>query len=139
MKRILSLLGVLAALSTNGHAFHRMHEAAADVLARRLDSEHCGMVKYHRFWTRVRGQDIVRELIGSVKLLRVSRQSLSTPECSNAAKAVACRNVGNFGRRHVAEEGAIIALASHCVSTKANPTASTGTRREAFRSDCLVA
>ena len=78
MKRILSLLGVLAALSTYGHAFHRMHEAAADVLARQLDSEHCGMVKYHRFWTRVRGQDIVRELIGSVKLLRVSRSPRSS-------------------------------------------------------------
>lgn len=67
------------------------------------------MVQYCRFGAKALGQDIVRELIGSVKRLRVSRHSPSTPGRSNkfaCCKAVVGRNVRNFVRRYLAEESA---------------------------------
>ena len=116
MKRILTLLGVLAALSA---------------YCCRFDTMQSGMVKYCRFRVKARGQDIVRELIGSVKLLRVSRRILSTPGCCNAAKAVASRNVGSFKYDGTLQRKRASA-SSLCVSYKAFPTASRGIRREAF-------
>ena len=74
-----------------------------------FDSKRGVMVNYSRLRAKALGQDIVRELIGSVKRLRVSRRTLSTPECSNqfaCCKAVVGRNVRNFVRRYLAEESA---------------------------------
>ena len=68
------------------------------------------MIEYYRFWAKALGQDIVRELIGSVKRLRVSRHSPSTLGRSNkfaCCKAVVGRNVRNFVRRYLAEVSAI--------------------------------
>lgn len=74
-----------------------------------FDSKATIMIKYCRFGAKALGQDIVRELIGSVKRLRVSRHSPSTPGRSNkfaCCKAVVGRNVRNFVRRYLAEESA---------------------------------
>ena len=135
MKLPLSLLGVLAALSTYGHASQMMHESAADFSAtHQFDSNRGGMVEYNRFWARARGQDIVRELIGSVKLLRVSRRILSTPEHSNQfayCKAVVTRNVGNFCESDTSQRKCS-RTSSLCVFSRAIPTASSKTRREVF-------
>ena len=122
MKRILTLLGVLAALSAYGCRFDTMQS---------------GMVEYCRIRAKARGQDIVRELIGRVKLLCVSRRILSTPGCCNAAKAVVARNLRNF---HVDDtlQKKCDRTSSLCVSTWAHLRASREIRREVsfFRSDC---
>lgn len=94
MKYNKSLRGILAMLRASGC---------------RLDSKATIMIKYCRFGAKALGQDIVRELIGSVKRLRVSRHSPSTPGRSNkfaCCKAVVGRNVRNFVRRYLAEESA---------------------------------
>ena len=57
------------------------------------------LLYYTRLRASARRQTIVRELIGSVKLLRVSRQSPSTPERRKQfayCKAVVSGNVRNF-------------------------------------------
>ena len=90
MKNILSLRGIIL----GGCRFDRITSV---------------MIEYYRFWAKALGQDIVRELIGSVKRLRVSRRTLSTPGRSNkfaCCKAVVGRNVRNFVRRYLAEESA---------------------------------
>ena len=76
----------------------------------RFDKITSVIIEYYRFGAKALGQDIVRELIGSVKRLCVSRRILSTPECCNqfaCCKAVVGRNVRNFVRRYLAEDGAI--------------------------------
>ena len=122
MKRILTLLGVLAALSA---------------YCCRFDTMQSGMVEYCRSRVKARGQDIVRELIGSVKLLRVSRRILSTLGCCNAAKAVVTRNVGNFCESDTSQRKCR-RTSSLCVFSRALPTASSKTRREVsfLCSDC---
>ena len=91
MKNILSLRGIILG-------------------GRRIDRITPVMVEYCCFWAKVLLQDIVRELIGSVKRLRVSRHSPSTLGRSNkfaCCKAVVGRNVRNFVRRYLAEVSAI--------------------------------
>ena len=73
----------------------------SSVLVDLFDTPSGGLVKYWSPWARVFGQDIVRELIGRVKLLRVSRRTISTPGCNNAAKAVATRNLGTFKKSDI--------------------------------------
>ena len=98
------------------------------------------MIEYYRFWAKALGQDIVRELIGSVKRLCVSRRILSTPGRSNqfaCCKAVVTRNVGNFCESDTSQRKCR-RTSSLCVFSRALPTASSKTRREVsfFRSDC---
>ena len=91
------------------------------------------MIEYYRFWAKALGQDIVRELIGSVKRLCVSRRILSTPECSNqfaCCKAVVSGNVRNFVRRYLAEKVHMHFLSSY--SLQGNLTASREIRKGGF-------
>lgn len=109
-------------------------------MQRRFDSKQADMVKYARFWTKVQGRDIVLELIGNVKLLRVSRRSRSTPERGNkfaCCKAVVSGNLRNFVRRYLAEKVHAHFLSSY--SLQGTLRASREIRKRGFSFLCPIA
>lgn len=111
-------------------------------MQRRFDSKQADMVKYARFWTKVQGRDIVLELIGNVKLLRVSRHSRSTPERGNkfaCCKAVVSGNLRNFVRRYLAEKVHAHFLSSYSLQGTLRASREIRKRGFSFVSDCLAA
>ena len=119
MKYIRSLRGIFAMLCAGDGRFDKITPV---------------MVEFHRLGAKALGQDIVLELIGSVKRLRVSRHSPSTPERSNqfaCCKAVVTRNVGNFCEIDTSQRKCR-RTSSLCVFSRAIPTASSKTRKGGF-------